>query len=210
MLTGNAAAGKAYFEGQGKCGSCHSATGDFAGIAKRYDPLTLQQRLLFPRSGGRGTPPIRPTQVTVTPPAGPPVSGNLDRIDDFTVSLRDADGGVSFLAADARLESRAATIRYAPHNELLDQYTDADIHNLGGLSGDIEMKLLALVRDVSVRLGAIALRTGLATYNGDYSGRRYSSLAQINASNVGSLSLAWVHRANTGVAKRAEAEMPRR
>ncbi len=36
------------------------------------------------------------------------------------------------------------------------------------------------------------------TYNGDYSGRRYSSLAQINASNVSSLSLAWVHRANTG------------
>ena len=36
------------------------------------------------------------------------------------------------------------------------------------------------------------------TYNGDYSGRRYSSLAQINQSNVGSLSLAWVHRASTG------------
>src|SRR5580658_7135069 len=36
------------------------------------------------------------------------------------------------------------------------------------------------------------------TYNGDYSGRRYSSLTQINASNVNYLSLAWVHRANTG------------
>ena len=29
------------------------------------------------------------------------------------------------------------------------------------------------------------------TYNGDYSGRRYSRLAQINTSNVGSLALAW-------------------
>ena len=28
-------------------------------------------------------------------------------------------------------------------------------------------------------------------YNGDYSGRRYSPLAQINQSNVGSLTLAW-------------------
>jgi acido-empty-quinoprotein group A len=36
------------------------------------------------------------------------------------------------------------------------------------------------------------------TYNGDYSGRRYSSLAQINASTIGSLSLEWVHRASTG------------
>jgi acido-empty-quinoprotein group A len=32
------------------------------------------------------------------------------------------------------------------------------------------------------------------TYNGDYSGRRFSSLAQINSSNVHSLSLAWAAR----------------
>ena len=33
------------------------------------------------------------------------------------------------------------------------------------------------------------------TYNGDYSGRRYSPLTKINQSNVNSLSLAWVYRA---------------
>jgi cytochrome c oxidase cbb3-type subunit III len=129
VLTGNAAAGKAYFEGAGKCGACHSPAGDFAGIAKRYDPLTLQQRLLFPRSGGRGTPPIRPTQVTVTPPAGPPVSGNLDRIDDFSVSLRDSAGEYHAWSRTAALKVELRD-PYAMHNELLDQYTDADIHNL--------------------------------------------------------------------------------
>ena len=36
------------------------------------------------------------------------------------------------------------------------------------------------------------------TYNGDYSGRRFSPLTQINASNVNSLGLAWVHRVNPG------------
>lgn len=36
------------------------------------------------------------------------------------------------------------------------------------------------------------------TYNGDYSGRRYSPLRSINAQNIGSLSLAWVYRANAG------------
>jgi cytochrome c oxidase cbb3-type subunit III len=130
VLTGNAAAGKAYFEGQGKCGSCHSPTGDFAGIAKKYDPLTLQQRLLFPRSGGRGTPPIRPTQITVMPVSGPPVSGNLDRIDDFTVSLRDSFTGEYHSwprTPELKVELRDP---YTAHNELLDQYTDADIHNL--------------------------------------------------------------------------------
>src|SRR5450631_3910714 len=36
------------------------------------------------------------------------------------------------------------------------------------------------------------------TYNGDYSGRRYSTLAKINASNINSLALSWVYRANPG------------
>src|ERR1700692_4953509 len=36
------------------------------------------------------------------------------------------------------------------------------------------------------------------TYNGDYSGRRYSTLSQINASNVGSLGLVWTHHVDFG------------
>jgi alcohol dehydrogenase (cytochrome c) len=36
------------------------------------------------------------------------------------------------------------------------------------------------------------------TYNGDYSGRRYSTLSKINASNVHQLSLAWMYRLNLG------------
>ena len=32
------------------------------------------------------------------------------------------------------------------------------------------------------------------TYNGDYSGRRFSPLTEINSTNVGSLSLAWFYR----------------
>lgn len=35
------------------------------------------------------------------------------------------------------------------------------------------------------------------TYNGDYSGRRYSPLTQINASNVRGLTLAWAYKANS-------------
>jgi acido-empty-quinoprotein group A len=36
------------------------------------------------------------------------------------------------------------------------------------------------------------------TYNGDFSGRRYSALTQINSSNIGSLALAWMYRTNIG------------
>jgi len=35
------------------------------------------------------------------------------------------------------------------------------------------------------------------TYNGDYSGRRFSPLAQVNESNVSSLAVAWAFRTNT-------------
>src|SRR6185503_12839294 len=88
VLTGNANAGKEYFNGAGKCSTCHSPAGDLAGVGRRYDPVTLQQRFLFPR-GGRGN---RPAEVTVTPPGGTAVSGTLERIDDFNVSLRDSAG----------------------------------------------------------------------------------------------------------------------
>ena len=45
------------------------------------------------------------------------------------------------------------------------------------------------------------------TYNGDYSGRRYSTLSQINSSNIGSLSLAWMHRIGVGEQRGASPEI---
>jgi len=39
------------------------------------------------------------------------------------------------------------------------------------------------------------------TYNGDYSGRRYSALKQINADNVGDLKTAWTYPTNPGSSK---------
>ena len=36
------------------------------------------------------------------------------------------------------------------------------------------------------------------TYNGDYSGQRYSTLSQVNASNVNTLGLAWTHEVDFG------------
>jgi mono/diheme cytochrome c family protein len=127
VLTGNAAAGKAYFNGAGKCSMCHSPTGDLAGAASRYDPVTLQQRFLFPRNGARQR--LQPTQVTVTETSGAETIGTLVHVDDFTVQLRDAAGEYRSWnrTPDLKVEMRDP---YAAHNELLDQYTDADIHNV--------------------------------------------------------------------------------
>jgi alcohol dehydrogenase (cytochrome c) len=40
--------------------------------------------------------------------------------------------------------------------------------------------------------------TNWPTYNGDYSGRRFSTLTKINDKNIDSLSLAWAYRINAG------------
>src|SRR5215467_3520421 len=125
VLTGNVQAGRAYFNGAGKCSTCHSPAGDLAGVAKKYDPVTLQQRFLFPR-GGRGT---KPAKVTVTPPSGSPVSGTLERIDDFTISMRDEAGEYRSWKRTAGLKFELSD-PYAAHDSLLDQYSDADIHNI--------------------------------------------------------------------------------
>jgi alcohol dehydrogenase (cytochrome c) len=47
-------------------------------------------------------------------------------------------------------------------------------------------------------LPALIAGSNWPTYNGDYSGRRFSSLAQIQASNIGSLALNWMYRVNIG------------
>src|SRR5262245_41174973 len=84
LLTGNAAAGKAYFNGAGKCAGCHSPSGDLAGVAKRHTPLDLQSRFLYP-AGVKAV-------VTVTLRGGAQVKGTLVHEDDYTVGLRDGDG----------------------------------------------------------------------------------------------------------------------
>jgi cytochrome c oxidase cbb3-type subunit III len=132
VLTGDPKAGAAYFNGAGRCSTCHSPTGDLAGIASKYDPPNLQQRFLFPRApafaGGQMTS-TKPITVTVTPNGGPSVSGTLERMDDFDVALRDSSGEYhSFKrTSDLKVEKHDP---YAAHIELLDQYTDKNIHDV--------------------------------------------------------------------------------
>jgi mono/diheme cytochrome c family protein len=95
VLTGDPAAGQAYFTGEGRCGQCHSPVGDLAGYGRRYSPVDIQQRFVFPaanagRGGGRGA--RKPVTVSITPPGAAPVSGVLVSSDDFHVALRDDSG----------------------------------------------------------------------------------------------------------------------
>lgn len=136
VVTGDARKGQAYFNTTGRCASCHSVTGDLKGIGSKYDSFSLQSRWLHPgnaRRGGRNSAAnsqgATPT-VTVTLPSGESISGKLDRIDDFTVSLIDASGAFHSFFRDGGAPRVEVHNPLKAHTDMLRTYSDADIHNM--------------------------------------------------------------------------------
>lgn len=120
LLVGNADAGRAYFEGPGKCNQCHSPTGDLAHVASRYKPIDLQTRIAYPA----GTVPT----ITVTLGDGTRIKGKQVRVDPFFVSLCDSDGWThTWPRNDVVLEIQDPL---SAHRAMLRTYTDEQIHNL--------------------------------------------------------------------------------
>jgi cytochrome c oxidase cbb3-type subunit 3 len=128
LQTGDAAAGKRYFDGA--CVRCHSPTGDLAGVATRLQGLPLLQRMLYPGGrGGRGGAATRaPQTATVTLRSGETITGRLAYRDEFTIALTDPSGWyrswpvsqVTFTVDDL----------LQAHVEQLGKYTDDDMHDV--------------------------------------------------------------------------------
>jgi cytochrome c oxidase cbb3-type subunit 3 len=124
LATGNADAGRSYFNGAGGCAGCHSATGDLKGVATRYQGLVLLQRMLYP--SGRPAP-ARP-KATVTLASGQNIAGALASEDEFTIVILDPAG--------ARQTYQKTDVKFkiddpmSAHFDLLGKYTDADMHNV--------------------------------------------------------------------------------
>jgi cytochrome c oxidase cbb3-type subunit III len=131
VLVGDPNAGEAYFNGAGKCGSCHSVTGDLAGVGTKYDPRTLETRIMMP-GRGRGPSPatLPPTTVRVTLPSGNVLEGTLNRIDDFSISLTDANGDRRTFARNGASPRVAVKDPLQAHKALWQVISDDDIHNL--------------------------------------------------------------------------------
>jgi len=120
LQTGNVEAGKRYFEGAGGCVRCHSATGDLAGIASRYQGLQLEEQMLYPRHAR--------SKVTVTLASGEAITGRLAYLDEFTVGLVDESGNYrSWRTRDVKYKVDSPV---EAHVEQFPKYTDDDIHNL--------------------------------------------------------------------------------
>lgn len=134
LVTGDPQKGAAFFTGEGHCDNCHSPTGDLAHVASKYEPVELQRRMLYPAPNlidlflGKAVKPPVPTKVVVHLPSGQEMSGTLDHIDEFTVSLHDSAGWYHSFSRD-KVKVDVHDPR-AAHEALLPRYTDDDMHNL--------------------------------------------------------------------------------
>jgi cytochrome c oxidase cbb3-type subunit 3 len=140
ILVGDANAGKAYFAS--KCSSCHSATGDLAGIAGRVSaPVELQNLWVAGTAGGgrggRGgsgaaasAPNRREVTATITPASGPKIEGRLVRIDDFLVVVGMPDGSTRSVRRDGDMPKVQINDPLEGHKKILLSLTDKDMHDV--------------------------------------------------------------------------------
>lgn len=133
IVVGNAAAGKKYFNGKGKCTECHSLKGDLQGIGSKYDPKSLQDNII---SGAAVTPlgapsPTAPARtVTVTLPSGELFKGTLLAVDDFDVSFTDAAGNRRTFRRKGDIPHVEVKNPMQGHLDMLRAWEDRDIHDL--------------------------------------------------------------------------------
>jgi cytochrome c oxidase cbb3-type subunit 3 len=138
ILVGDPKAGAAYFTGTGRCITCHSPEGDLKGVGAKYEPVTLQGRLLMPRGRAnvQGAAPVplyaQPTAIraTITSPSGESVTGGLVRLTDFEVTLYDQSGAMRSWLRNGDVPKVAITDPLQAHLDHLTKWTDADMHNM--------------------------------------------------------------------------------
>jgi len=139
ILVGDPKAGQAYFNGAGRCSSCHSPSGDLKGIGAKYEPATLQGRLLMPRgrAAAQAASPdplyTQPTSIraTVTTPSGESVTGGLVRMTDFEITLFEpASAAMRSWLRNGDLPKVVITDPLQAHLDHLTKWTDADMHNM--------------------------------------------------------------------------------
>ncbi len=140
VLVGDAAAGEAYFAA--KCSSCHSTTGNLAGIGTRFPDAKALQNFWVSggRAGGRGGgggfrgagPPnnARAVTATITLAAGEKIEGRVVRYDDFLITLALEDGSQRTVRREGDKPKVEIRDPLEPHRALLGVYTDKDIHDV--------------------------------------------------------------------------------
>ncbi len=152
IVVGDPQKGEAFFNGAGKCNTCHSVTGDLAGIGAKYAPPQLQGLWIsgganarFGRGLGRGLltanggmladtapPVITPSTITITVTLadGQKFTGVPVAIDDFDVAFRDMSGAYHSIPRQGEWPKVEIHNPLQAHWDLLKHLTDDEMHNV--------------------------------------------------------------------------------
>jgi mono/diheme cytochrome c family protein len=138
VVVGDAAAGERYFNGEGRCATCHSPAGNLKGIGSRLSAAQIQGRIVYPRDNGNYPPSFNsppnpneaPRTVVVTMPGGEKVSGTLMWLTDFNVTLKDGNGILRTIARKGDMPSVAVTDPLQYHLDHMRTLTDKNMHDL--------------------------------------------------------------------------------
>jgi alcohol dehydrogenase (cytochrome c) len=184
-ITGDAAAGKAYFWGKGGCGGCHIIYGrggvkgpDLTTLGRTRTVRRIEEALSSP-GGTRGY-----QVVLVELKDGSSLHGFARNESTYDLQLQDFEGNFHFLrqADIVHIERKKEPLMPPVH------LGEAELHNL-----------LAYLSSPSPpdRQQETALKGGIPgpgdwpTYNGQPGGNRYTPLDQINVGNVSRLAPRW-------------------
>src|ERR1019366_4206399 len=213
-VSGNPAAGKAIFEGKGQCLSCHTVNGQGQSVgpdlsaAANGSAQSLEAVILNPnqppaagggRGGGRG--PFRrgsPTTLTVKTADGHEYRGVRKSEDVFSLQLVDTAGQLHLFDKATLAELRVENKSLMP-DDYARRLTAPEIQNLIAYLKTLTGRDLAQPPAVNIPGGLTSERIVNAraepqnwlSYWGDPQGWHYSTLGQIDTSNVRQLQARW-------------------
>ncbi|MGB8481290.1 MAG: PQQ-binding-like beta-propeller repeat protein [Acidobacteriaceae bacterium] len=199
-VTGDRAAGEQYFLGAGNCASCHMVAGrgsvsgpDLSSIASERTAPEIRASLLDPSA--HLTPGYE--SVTVKLRNGQTLHGLARSQSNFEIALQERDGEFHLLRQNQILSIRKDSESPMPPVHTSPEVMENLMAYLSGLTG-VEPGTNAIASPSSV--GGVSFEDILhpspgdwLTYNGNLSGNRHSSLAQINPGNVNQLQLNWIY-----------------
>ncbi len=206
-VAGDPAEGRKIFEGKGQCLSCHPVNGQGQPVgpdlssAGKTAAESLEASILNPnqpRGGRGGFSRAMPSTVIVKTADGHEYRGVRKNEDVFSLQMVDLRGELHLFD-----KSKLAEVRVEDKSVMPDDYakrlTPAELQNLVAYLKTLNGPGLSKTQPSPVTGGLTydRIRNSQAepqnwlTYWGDYGGRHFSSLDQINTANVGQLQAKW-------------------
>jgi PQQ-dependent dehydrogenase (methanol/ethanol family) len=207
-VAGDLAAGERFFTGKGQCAGCHMVRGrggifgpDLSTLGSDRTAAQIEEALRDPGSGsdrgGRGGRGVAQSYraVIVRLRNGHTIHGLAKNESAFDLQLLGVDGALHLLRKD-EISEIAREKSLMPKTEATPAEMRDLIAYLGRLKNDPTAKSTLATGEVGVGISFTNIAHpkpgSWPTYDGNYSGNRFSPLAQIDTTNVAGLAPKWM------------------